>query len=68
MIYVNKHDGLAGIVNARSDPYNDRYSWRFVASKEELQEIEKQQVVIYGLQCKSGKIREVTRRTAFKYL
>ena len=67
-VYVNMHDGLVGISNARGDIYNERYSWRYVTSKEELECIEKSQVVIYGVQLKDGRIREVTRKTALKYL
>ena len=67
-VYVNMHDGMIGIVNARGDLYNDRYSWRYVTSREELEIIEKHQVTIYAVQLKNGKIREVTRKTALKYL
>lgn len=67
-VYVNMHDGFVGVVNARGDLYNERYSWRFVTCREELEYIEKSQITIYGLQCKNGKIREVTRKTALKYL
>lgn len=67
-VYVNMHDGMIGIANARGDLYNDRYSWRFVTSREELEYIEKSQVTIYAVQLKSGKMREVTRKTALKYL
>jgi hypothetical protein len=67
-VYVNMHDGLSGVANARGDLYNERYSWRFVTCREELEEIEKQQVTIYALEGKSGKMREVTRKTALKHL
>lgn len=67
-VFVNADDGLSGIANARGDLYNDRYGWRFVTCKEELEEIEKQQVTIYALQNKDGKMREVTRKTALKHL
>ena len=67
-VYVNMNDGLNGIANARGDLCNERYSWRFVMCREELEEIEKCQVTIYAVQCKNGKMREVTRKTALKYL
>jgi hypothetical protein len=67
-VFVNANDGLSGIANARGDLYNDRGSWRLVTDKDHLKEIEKEQVVIYALEGKSGKMREVTRKTALKHL
>lgn len=67
-VFVNMNGGLSGIANARGDLYNDRNSWRLVTNKDDLMKIEKQQVVIYALENQSGKMREVTRKTAFKHL
>jgi len=67
-VFVNSDDGLRGIVNARCDLYNECNSWRLVWDRDELREIERQQAVIYAVQNKNGEMREVTRRTALKYL
>lgn len=67
-VFVNADDGLSGIANARGDLYNDRNSWRLVTDKDDLERIEKEQTVIYALENKSGKMREVTRKTALKHL
>lgn len=67
-VYVNSNDGLSGIFNALRDPYNECNSWRLVWDRDELREIERQQAVIYAVQNKNGEMREVTRRTALKYL
>ena len=67
-VFVNSNDGLSGIFNARCDAYNECSSWRLVWNRDELREIERQQAVIYAVRNKDGKMREVTRRTALKYL
>jgi hypothetical protein len=67
-VYVNMHDGLNGISNARGDLYNDCGNWRLVRDGDELEEIEKQQATIYALENLSGKMREVTRKTALRHL
>ncbi len=67
-VFVNSNDGLSGIFNARCDAYNECNSWRLVWDRDELREIERQQAVIYAVQNKNGEMREVTRRTALKYL
>ena len=67
-VFVNSDDGLSGIFNARCDLYNECNSWRLVMDRDSLKQIEKQQVVIYALRLRDGRMREVTRRTALKYL
>ena len=68
-VYVNKNYGLSGIVNARTDLFNECDTWTQASDRETLQEYEDRNTeTIYALQNLSGKMQEVTRKTALKHL